>query len=248
MGALVFLDINPNAPRPDGQPGRWSDTSIAIGLNASGVPATEFVMGLGFALSFGRADRLYLKCPGLLPSDGLTLDIRDHGVDAKSVQILEHAVLVTTTLAQLTALDGRERYLSPSGTRRDIAVAELVLALLREGEVRQRLERPYRYALAPDAAGKDPDELTRGVERALGELAGEPTVVAELRIEGAANARLLEVDGTTVLEALARGQDAEVVMALVGPVPEPPTGASAGELDDRQTRLGVRRVGMCVLD
>ncbi len=88
-GALVFLDINPNAPRPDGQPGRWSDTSIAIRLNASEVPATELVTGLGFALSFGRADRLYLECPGLLPSDGLTLDIRDHGVDAKSAQILD---------------------------------------------------------------------------------------------------------------------------------------------------------------
>src|SRR4051794_22968160 len=61
-GALIFLDIDPDAPRPDGQEGKWADTSIAVGLDADGVPATELVTGLGFALSFGRATRLQLVC------------------------------------------------------------------------------------------------------------------------------------------------------------------------------------------
>ena len=39
---------------------------------------------------------------------------------------LEHAIIVTTVLAQLSNLDGRPRALTPSGTERDVAVAELV--------------------------------------------------------------------------------------------------------------------------
>ena len=69
------------------------DTSIAVGLDADGVPATELVTGLGFVLSFGRASRLHLVCDGLLPRDGMHLDISDHGIDKQTAEILEHAVM-----------------------------------------------------------------------------------------------------------------------------------------------------------
>jgi len=60
----------------------------------------------------------------------------------------------------------------------------------------------------------------RGVRHTLGTLAGQPTVVAELRIDGEADGRLVEMGGRTVLEATPRaGQQAEVVMTLVGLVP-----------------------------
>jgi hypothetical protein len=204
-GALLFLDINPEAARPDGQPGNWSDTSIAVGIDAGGVPATELVTGLGFALTFGRTTRLHLDCQGLLPDDGMALDITDQGVDDETREILEHAVIVTTALAELTALDARPRYLTPSGTQRDVAVAELVHELLQHGEVRQPLTAPYRYSV-PD------------VRRPLGQLGGQPTVVAELRIEGQAEGRLIRVDGRTVIEAVPLDGDAEIALALVGPV------------------------------
>lgn len=219
-GALIFLDINPDAPRPDGQEGKWADTSIAVGLDADGVPATELVTGLGFALSFGRASRLHLVCDGLLPRDGMHLDITDHGIDDVTAKILEHAVVVTTVLAQLTNLDGRPRALTPSGTERDLAVAELVLSLLQDREIRQPLVTAYRYSIPDDAGSDDPVALMRGVRQPLGTLAGQPTVVAELRIDGDADGRLVEVDGRKILEAVPRdGQQAEVVMSLVGPVP-----------------------------
>lgn len=219
-GALIFLDINPDAPRPDGQEGKWADTSIAVGLDADGVPATELVTGLGFALSFGRASRLHLACDGLLPPDGMELDITDHGIDEQTAQILEHAVIVTTVLAELTNLDGRPRALTPSGTEHDLVVAELVLALLQHQQIRQPLTGAYRYSIPDDADSNDPAELMRGVRRPLGALAGQPTVVAELRIEGSVDGRLLDVDGKRVLEAIPHdGQQAEVVMSYVGPVP-----------------------------
>ena len=70
------------------------------------------------------------------------LDITDHGIDDETAEILEHAVIVTTVLAQLTNLDGRPADSDArSGSERDLAVAELVLALLQEQEIRQPLSR-----------------------------------------------------------------------------------------------------------
>lgn len=56
----------------------------------------------------------------------MRLDITDHGINEQTADILEHAIIVTTVLAQLSNLDGRPRALTPSGTQRDVAVAELV--------------------------------------------------------------------------------------------------------------------------
>ena len=218
-GALIFLDVDPNAPRPDGLEGKWADTSIAVGLDADGVPATELVTGLGFALSFGRASRLHLVCEGLLPRDGMHVDVTEHGIDERTADILDHAVTVTTVLARLTSLDGRPRALPPSGTERDLAVAELVLSLL-QGEVREPLTDAYRYSIPDSAGSDDPAELMRGVRQPLSTLAGQPTVVAELRIDGDADGSLLDLGGARVLEATPRdGRRAEVVMSYVGPVP-----------------------------
>jgi hypothetical protein len=216
-GALVFIDINPDAERPDGEAGKWADTSIAVGIDADGVPATELVTGLGFALAFGRADRLHLSCDGVLPTDGMHLDITDHGLDGETAKILEHAVIVTTTLAQLTSLDGRPR---STGSEHDVAIAELVLDLLHHHEIRDPLTAPYRYSIPDDVLGDDPAKLMRGVRLPLGTLAGQPTVIAELRIDGDADGRLIEMDGKTIFVATPReGARAEIVMALVGPIP-----------------------------
>jgi len=220
-GALVFIDINPDAERPDGEAGKWADTSVAVWIDADGVPATELVTGLGFALAFGRADRLHLSCDGALPADGLHLDIADHGLDGETAKILEHAVIVTTALAQLTWLDGRPRSLTPTGAEHDIAIAELVLELLHHHEIRNPLTAPYRYSIPDDVFGDDAAKLMRGVRRPAGTLAGQPTVIVELRIDGDADGRLIEMDGKTLLEATPReGARAEIVMELVGRSPE----------------------------
>ena len=219
-GALVFLDVDPDAPRPDGEPGRWSDTSIAVAIDADGVPATELVTGMGFVLSFAHSERLLLTCEGLLPADGMQIDITDHGIDDKTADILQHAITVTAVLAQLTRLDGRARSLPPAGSEAELQTAQLIAELLRYGEIRQPLTRPYRYSIPDDEARRDPGELMQGVRRALAPLAGQPTVVAELRIEGTADGKLLDADGEIHLEATpARGGHAEIVMVLVGPVP-----------------------------
>ncbi len=219
-GALIFLDVDPEASRPDGQEGKWTETAISVGLDVDGVPATELVTGLGFALSFGRASRLHLVCDGLLPREGMHLDITDHGVDAEMAKVLKQAVIVTTALAQLTRLDGRVRTLTSSGSEHDVAVAELILELLQEGEIRQPLSGAYRYSIPDQAGSEGPAELMRGVRRPLAMLASQPTVVAELRIEGDVDGCLEEIDGRKILEVVPRdGQQAEVVMFYVGPVP-----------------------------
>lgn len=219
-GALMFLDFDPDAPRPDGEEGKWTQTAISVGLDVDGVPATELMSGLGFALSFGHANRLRLACEGLFPPDGLDLDIADHGIDAEMASVLEQVVIITGALAQLMRLDSRPRRLTPSGSEHDVSVAELVLQLMRETEIRQPLGGAYRYSIPEDAGSEDPSVLMRGVRRPLAMLAGQPTVVAELRIEGDADGRLEEIDGRKILEVVPRdGQQAEVVMLYVGPVP-----------------------------
>ncbi|MGH2871729.1 MAG: hypothetical protein ACRDL5_04635 [Solirubrobacteraceae bacterium] len=218
-GALVFLDVNPDAPRPDGDAGSWTDTAIALSIDPSGVPATELLTGLGFIMAFARADRLSLACAGVLPPGGMDVDITDHGIDDTNAEIFEHAIHVAAVLADLTRLDGRERVLGPVATEYDRRVAELVGELLRHGEIRTPLAGPYRYSIPKELAARDPAELLRGVQRPLGRLAGEPTVVAELRVVGDADGRLLEVDGIPVVEASPReGGRAEVVLLLVAPV------------------------------
>jgi hypothetical protein len=225
-GALVFLDLDPDAQAPDGDSRKWTDTSIAVAIDPDGVQATELVTGLGFVLSFSRANRLTLACDGLLPPEGMDLDITDHGIAAENAEILEHAMIVAAVLAQLTRLDGRPRTLGPVATKYDRAIADLVGELLRYREIRTPLTGSYRYRAPADAG--DPGEVMRGFRQPLGQLAGQPTVVAEMRIDGDADGRLIEMDGVTVLEATPKpGARAEVVMALVGPVPADPDGDGA---------------------
>lgn len=151
----------------------------------------------------------------------MDVDITDHGIDEQNAEIFEHAMLVTAVLADLTRLDGRERTLGPVATAYDLHMAELVGELLRFGEIRTPLTGPYRYSVPRDARDQDPNDLMRGVRRPLGPLAGQPTVVAELPIDGNADGRLIEIDGATVLEATCHeGHAAEVVMTLVGAVSE----------------------------
>jgi hypothetical protein len=226
-GALVFLDANPDAPRPDGQPGRWSETTIAVGMDPTGVPATDFATGLGFILSFGRATQLHLECQGLLPDGGVTVHVRDQGVNDQAEEILQDTATLTAALIELTKLDGRQRYLPPSLTERDLWLAEIVSGLLHEGELRAPLERPYLYSIPGDAANKNPDEVMAGVRRPLGELGGQPTVVAEVRIDGPAKGRHVQINGGPGLSAAPGEGDAEVVMTLVGPVPEAPENGSS---------------------
>jgi hypothetical protein len=226
-GALVFLDLNPDAPRPDGEPGRWSDTTIAVGMDPTGVPATEFMSGLGFIQAFGQATELYLECQGLLPDGGMLIEVLDQGVNAQAEQLLEETTILTAALFELTQLDGRERYLPPALTEHDLWLAQIVYGLLHEDELREPLERVYLYSIPEDVADNDPDELMRGVQRPLGELAGQPTVVAQVRIEGTAKAERVEINGGPALAATPGDGGAEVVMTLVGPVAEAPTNGSS---------------------
>lgn len=222
-GALVFLDLDPDAQPPDGDSRRWTETAIAVAIDPDGVQATELLTGLGFVLSFSRANRLTLASEGLLPPEGMDLDITDHGIAGNNAEILEHAMIVAAVLAQLTRLDGRPRTLGPVATEYDRVIADLVGELLRCGEIRTPLNGPYHYRVAADAG--DPGEVMRGFRQPLGRLAGQPTVIAEMRIDGDADGRLIEMDGVTVLEATPKpGGRAEVVMALVGPVPADPDG------------------------
>ena len=227
-GALLFLDLNPDAPRPDGQPGRWTASEISGGLD-TGTDATEMLTGLGFAMSLQRATHIQLDCPELIADrQRRRLDLEPGAQSTPHAdQVLERAVVIANALAALTRLDGRPRTLPDAVSDGCVALADMVYLLLSEGEVRVTLDAPYRFSVPDETDTSDPEAVMRGVARPLASIAGQPTVIAQLRIEGPASARLTATEPQQIIEVTPRGENTQAVMTLVGPVADDATGDAA---------------------
>lgn len=221
-GALVYLDINPDADDDDPDAGPWVETAFAVGIDTS-TPPSELLNGLKFIAALGVSRAIRLECDGVFPDGGFDLDITESGLDPANSEILKHAWVVASVLAALTELDGRERWLGSGVHEYDLAIAGLVGSLLGSGELRQPLTEPYPYRVGSEFADRDPQDLLRGIQRPLAPLCGQPTVVAQMRFEGDVDGRLAEIDDVLVFEATPRtGGRAEVVVTLIGPIPPGP--------------------------
>jgi hypothetical protein len=217
-GALFFFDMDPNAPRPDGQPGSWTASQISGGLDGE-TDATEMLTGLGFAIALQRATHIELDCPELIAEGSAGLDLEPGAQSApEAEQFLERAMIIANALAALTRLDGRLRSMPEDVRDGHVALADLIYTLLTDGELRTPIVKPYRFSVPVGTDTSDLDALMRGVARPLAPLAGQPTVTAQLRIEGPARARLIASDPQPVIEVTAEGQNTQAVLAFVGPV------------------------------
>jgi hypothetical protein len=222
-GALFFLDLDPDATRPDGQPGRWTASEISGGLDP-GTDVTEMLTGLGFAMSLQEATHIQLDCPELIAEGSAGLDLEpgaQHTPHAE--QVLERAAIIANALAALTRLDGRPRALPDAVGDGYVALADMVYRLLSDGEVRVTLDAPYRFSVPDETDTSDPEAVIRGVARPLAQIAGQPTVIAQLRIEGPASARLVATEPQQIIEVTPQGDKTQAVMKLVGPVADDAT-------------------------
>ncbi len=226
-GARLFLDLNPDAPRPDGQPGPWTASEISGGLDP-GTDATEMLTGLGFAMSLQRATHIQLDCPALIADGSAGLDLEPGAQSTPHAdQVLERAAIIANALAALTRLDGRPRILPDAVSDGYVALAEMVYRLLSEGEVRVTLDAPYRFSVPDETDTSDPEAVMRGVARPLASIAGQPTVIAQLRIEGPASARLVATEPQQIIEVTPQSENTQAVMTLVGPIADDATGDGA---------------------
>ena len=217
-GALLFLDLDPDAARPDGQPGPWTASEISGGLDPD-TDATEVLTGLGFAMSLQRATHIELDCPELISGGSVGLDLEAGAQSTPHAdQVLERAMIIANALAALTRLDGRPRTLPDAVGDGYVALADLVHRLLTEGEVRVTLDAPYRYSVPDETDTSDPETVMRGVARPLAPIAGQPTLIAQLRIEGPASARLVATQPKQIVEVTPQSANTQAVMTLVGPV------------------------------
>jgi hypothetical protein len=73
----------------------------------------------------------------------------------------------------------------------------------------------------------DPEAVMRGVARPLASIAGQPTVIAQLRIEGPASARLVATEPQQIIEVTPQSENTQAVMTLVGPIADDATGDGA---------------------
>jgi len=226
-GALLFLDLNPDAPRPDGQPGPWTASEISGGLDP-GTDATEMLTGLGFTMSLQRATHIQLDCPELITGGSVGLDLKPGAQRTPHAdQVLERAVIITNALAALTRLDGRPRALPDAVGDGYVALADMVYRLLTEGEVRVTLDAPYRFSVPDETDTSDLEAVMRGIAKPLAPIADEPTVIAQRRIEGPVSARLVATEPQQIVEVTPQSDNTQAVMTLVGPVADDATGAGA---------------------
>lgn len=226
-GALLFLDLNPDAPRPDGQPGPWTTTEISGGLDP-GTDATEILTGLGFAMSLQRATHIHLHCPELIAEGSAGLDLKPGAQSTPHAEeVLERAAIIANALAALTQLDGRPRALPDAVDDGHVALAEMVHRLLTEGEVRTTLDSPYRYSVPDGTDTSDLEAVMRGVARPLAPIAGQLTAIAQLRIEGPATARLIATEPQQIIEVTPQSEKTQAVMTLVAPVADSATDDAA---------------------
>ena len=231
QGALLFLDLDPDAPRPDGQPGPWTTSEISGGLDP-GTDATEMLTGLGFAMSLQRATHIQLDCPALIADGSAGLDLQPGAQSTPHAdQVLERAVTIANALAALTRLDGRPRTLPEAVGDGYVALADMVYSLLTNGEVRVTIDAPYRFSVPDETDTSDPEVVMRGVARQLAPIAGQPTVIAMLRIDGPASARLVATEPQQIIEVTPQSDNTQAVMTLVGPVADDATDV-AGPADE----------------
>lgn len=170
------------------------DGGIDVSLFMESESATDAVRGLGFARAFGQAEQVLFECPGLLPDGGVGSEERTPPAPAAE-QIWEVAAMMAGTLAELEKRDGLTRTMPVTVGRPELVLAETVLQLLHDDELRipctGKFDAPLPADTDPEA---DPASLIR-FTAPLPDLCGAPTLTVEQRVEGAVATEVVRDDG-----------------------------------------------------
>ena len=213
-GVLVYFELQIDATPPPGVQGRWAQSSIALELAIDQRPATDALVGLGFALAVTRAEHLHLDCAGVIPEGGVDFDDAAETAVAAG-ETLDHALMLADALARLEARDGRPRPVPATYSPDDLIVAQLIEALSHgkvarvvvPGGVEVRVGDTFVLHDAESGAGP------------LGPLGGHPTVDVTVMAEdpGATRLNRVDRDGRAAIRVETDGKEAPILVALASP-------------------------------
>ncbi|MFZ1153938.1 MAG: hypothetical protein WAN93_03430, partial [Solirubrobacteraceae bacterium] len=179
-GAVLLL--NSTTDRPSKEQNVWVDGGIEVTLFMDGEHAIKALRGLGFARAFGEADRVWFECPGLLPEGGIGSEGRTPP-NPHADEVWRVATVLAAALAELEKRDGLPRPMPKAMGERQLALADTVLQLLSDGEIRAPFEGTLDAPLPADTdLQADPQSLLR-FTAPLPELCGQPTLTVEQSIE-----------------------------------------------------------------
>jgi len=212
-GAILSLDTR--RAEDDGP----DDVDALIGLTLAfeEESATEALSGLGFAKAFSEAFNTRFDCPDLLPSDGLTAEGRQPIGEAER-EIWDVAAFIGGALAQLERHDGQRRDLPPSATPQDLARAQMILQLFRDGEIRLDVpaDEEFEVGLPAEATTADDPAHWMTFEAPLPDLAGHPSISLRQVVERASPLAVNQRDsGGMILRCRASSDGAAVTARVV---------------------------------
>lgn len=146
---------------------------LGLMLAFSSERARDAISGLGFADAFGKAARVRLECPGLLPDGGIEFE-GEQG-ENHSREVWEVAAVIAAALGALEAQDGRRRAMPESVGSADRYAAQMTFQVLTEGGIEIPVGKEFELPLlGEDVEGMHPGELVES-EIELPPIAGEPT-------------------------------------------------------------------------
>jgi hypothetical protein len=214
-GAVLSLDSTTD--RPSGEQNVWVEGGIDVTLFMDGEHAINAFRCLGFARAFGQADRVWFECPGLLPEGGIGSEGRTPP-NAHAEEVWQVAAVLAAALAELEKRDGLPRPMPTGIKERELALADTVLLLLSDGEIRAPFEGTLDVPLPADTdLHADPQSLLR-FTAPLPELCGHPTLTVEQSIGGAGAQEVVRAaSGAPRLRCQATNGQALFVTRLIDP-------------------------------
>lgn len=212
-GTILMIDLRP-VPEEDGETCDEVEVIFSVVSGFDGETPDQALRGLGFVRAFAVADSTHCECDGLLKPGGLTIGGAVEP-DPESLESLMVTGLIAQALADLELRDRRGRTMPASVSRRDAAIAMIVLELFREGESRDDVAAAeFEVPLPHDAQPSDDPSQWMTYVRALPDIAGRPTLQVLVAVEGATPRRITDADdGQRVLVCRNDGA-ASVVMRL----------------------------------
>jgi hypothetical protein len=168
----------------------WLDVTLFMEDEA----ATDAVRGLGFARAFGQADRVLFECPGLLPESGVGSEGRTP-LQPAAEKIWQIGAIVAAALAEMEKRDGRVRTVPSAIDRRELVLAETVLQLLHDDELRVPCGGTFDAPLPADTDPEAEPESLLHFTAPLPDLCGHPTLSVEQQVEGAAAIEVVQAEG-----------------------------------------------------
>lgn len=168
----------------------WLDVTLFMEDEA----ATDAVRGLGFARAFGQADGVLFECQGLLPEGGVGSEGRTP-LQPAAEKVWQVAAIVAGALAELEKHDGRVRTIPSAIDRRELVLAETVLQLLHDDELRVPCAGTFDAPLPAETDPEAEPESLLQFAAPLPDLCGHPTLTVEQAIEGAAAMEVVQAEG-----------------------------------------------------